>query len=258
MKRRGFLTGSVALACLSTGALADAEPARWIRPTEFIDADDPSIVALSQSLAPASLSDREKALKIFVFVRDEIAFGFAAGFWRQKASEVLTLRRGYCNTKSTLFVALLRAAGVPARQVFVEIDSAVLHGLIDPGTPMLDHSFTEVHLNGAWRATDAYIVDPPLFRPAQALVQREDRFFGYGVQAFGTTRWDGRTDSFAQYNRNDPNFVAGRVWGVFEDVGAFYAEAQEPWNRLNGLLRASFGIFAAGANERADRLRAAG
>lgn len=113
-------------------------------------------------------------------------------------------------------------------------------------------------LDGAWRATDAYIVDSPLFGPAQSRTRREGRVFGYGVHVDGVPLWNGRDESFAQYNRVAAGFPVRRVWGVYDNVGAFYDQAVEPWNRLNGLLRAGFGVLAAGANDRADALRRAG
>jgi hypothetical protein len=45
--------------------------------------------------------------------------------------------------------ALRRATrgGRPARQVVVDIHADVLLGLIDPGTPCVNHSHTEIHLD---------------------------------------------------------------------------------------------------------------
>lgn len=128
MMRRGFLIGAAAFAAAPGGARAEADPSRWLRATRFIDRDDPLIVETARSVTAGQSDDTAKALALFDHVRDQTPFGFAAGFWNQSASAVLRAGRGYCNTKSTLFVALLRATGVPARQVFVEIDAEVLHG----------------------------------------------------------------------------------------------------------------------------------
>ena len=223
--------------------------------TPYVDKDHPNIVAQVAQLTADLGDDASKVMAIFHFVRDKIKFGFANGFWDNKASDVLRSGKGYCNTKSTLFVAMLRRANIPARQVFVEIDATVLRGILDPGTPFVDHSYVEVKLADEWIATDAYIVDAPLFDAASALLEREGALLGYGVHRTGTRDWDGKTPAFAQYNMLDPSPIGTKRWGVFADVGAFYRAADAPWNKLNGITRAAVGLFAAPANRRADDLR---
>lgn len=252
------------VACLFGMALminpAYAQPleenrARYLASTSYIDIGAPSIQRLATRLTSGVVDDRARALAIFRFVRDEIRFGFSAGFYDQKASTVLSNGIGFCNTKSTLFVALLRAAGIPARQVFVDIDAGILFGLLDPGTPFVDHSYTEVLLDGRWIATDAYIVDTPLFRAAKSRLRREGRVLGYGVHVNGTNEWDGRRPSFAQYNNDGTVRLGSRKAQVFNDVGDFYARDTAPWNRLNWLMRQGFGMLASGGNSAADQLR---
>ena len=48
-----------------------------------------------------------------------------------RASEVLRAKVGYCNTKATLFIALLRAAGVPARQHFVDLRNVLISDFLN-------------------------------------------------------------------------------------------------------------------------------
>ena len=230
-------------------------PSDWIGGTRYIDKDHLCVQTAALDLSSGQQSDRNKVLAIFQFVRDQVKFGFTRGFWDNKASDVLASRIGYCNTKSTLFVALLRAINIPARQVFVDIDADILHGLLDPGTPYVDHSYVEVYIDGIWVATDSYIVDADLFGPAQRRVQNEGHPMGYGVHATGTLEWDGRSPAFSQFNTLDPRPISTKHWGVYADVGDFYQRADAPWNRLNPLLRVSMGAFSASINQRADRLR---
>jgi len=249
----------LALPLLATPAPAATrpsdDPANYLHPTAYLDFGHPHVREAAGDIAGQGMSDADAARAIFRFVRDEIAFGFSGGFWNNTASEVLRSGRGYCNTKSTLFVALLRARGIPARQVFVDIRTSVLHGIISPGTPYVDHSYSEVHLDGAWRATDAYITDPDLFAAAQPRILREGRVMGYGVHATGSNDWDGESPSFAQFNMLDERPISTRTFGVFDDVGDFYTRADAPWNRLNMLARTAFGVLAGGANARADAIR---
>lgn len=57
------------------------------------------------------------------------------------------------------------------------------------------------------------------------------------------------------WRMNDPRPLGSRRWGLYQDVGAFYAEAEQPWNRLNAIARFGFSLFAAQANGAAKRLR---
>ncbi|KAJ0390322.1 hypothetical protein ATCC90586_011542 [Pythium insidiosum] len=130
--------------------------------------------------------------------------------------------RGFCNTQSTLFTALLRAAGIPARIHFVTIDAEILHGLNIPG-PYVDHSFTEVFLDGRWVATDSYIADSSFFHNGLKRLEREGREMGYGLHRRGTIAWDGSTDAFSQYLHSVERPISSRDFGVFADYKDFYA-----------------------------------
>lgn len=264
MSKRDFVLAAMALTVLpvlpstARAAMKSDDPADHLHATRYLNFQHPRVRDAAVAIRPAGKTDRDVARAVFAFVRDEIKFGFAGGFWNNTAADVLKDRRGYCNTKSTLFVALMRARGIPARQVFADIHASVLDGIISPGTPYVDHSYCEVFLDGAWRATDAYIVDPELFTAAQPRLEKENRLMGYGVHVTGTNTWDGIAPSFSQYNILDDRPISTRTFGVFEDVGDFYATAKSPWNRLNGIARTAFGLFTDGPNGRAEALRRGG
>lgn len=261
MIRRNFLAASLAIPIAAStprpvpvATEGEREMDDYLQPTHYINTDHPAIIAVVNEATRDATTMRQAAIAVFEFVR-AIPFGFATGFWDNKASDVLRARRGFCNTKSTLFVAMLRAAGVPARQQFVEIDSAVLFGILDPGTAMVDHSYVEVFLDGQWVATDAYIVDPALFATAQRRLAADSRLLGYSAHATGSNEWDGVSPSFSQYNFLDVRPIGSKRWGVYADVGAFYAQVGDTNNRLNGFTRATIGLLAAPANQRANALR---
>ncbi len=228
--------------------------ADFLSPSRVIDADHPEIVRLAASLKAAS--PRETAIAIHDHVRDAVAFGWDGAFYAQRASEVLEGGVGYCMTKTTLFVALLRAAGIPARPHFVDLDAAVLGGLIDTGTPYVDHAYTEVHLGGAWVATDSYIADAPLAARAKARLSAEGRVLGYGVHADGLSAWDGQRPSFIQFVRSGARPIAAtRDYGLHDDVMALYAARGPRWNRRSLALRVVFPWAASAANSRIAALR---
>lgn len=238
-----------------TASITSDDPSCWLGATPHIDIGHRRVLDTAKSLTVSSKTDRDKALALFDYVSRKIAFGFTRGFWDNAASDVLRKKLGYCNTKSTLFVALLRAVNIPARQVFVDIHSSILDGILDPGTPYVDHSYVEVFLNDGWRATDAYIVDPKLFAPARARVEREGRLLGYGVNANGSTRWNGYESSFSQFDIDAPGEISNRHFGYYADVADFYKRAEGTWNRLNPVLRMVVGATSGNANRKAEKIR---
>lgn len=144
-------------------------------------------------------AEREKAVAIFNFVRDEVAFGFTGRFDNATPDETLVSRRGHCNPQGALFASMCNAVGVSARQRFVAIGSDVLRGVLDGFTPpRLLHSYVEVDIDGCTRRLDAYIVGTQLFDAALQRLQDEHEVAGYGISSNGTIEWNGTSDAFVQ------------------------------------------------------------
>lgn len=229
-------------------------PASFLAATSYIDAAHPAIVAAAKQATNGSSDDAERAVRLHDLVRD-MPFGWAPAFDEQKASEVLASGIGFCNTKSTLFAALLRAVGIPARLHFAGISRRSLRGLITPPTAYVDHSWTEVLLDGRWIATDSYNVDPTLHRAALARLRAENAQIGYGAHINGTCRWNGRADSFAQFvNDGTVPDLSDADFGIHADIGAFYASGVGH-NRPNPVSRFAIRMLTIGANRRVRRLR---
>lgn len=252
--RRRLLAMVLVLTAVAAPAATPPEVDSALERTVRIDHDHPSLRAVLAAEVPAGSDARQTAVRLHDFVRDRVRFGFSPRFYDQKASEVLVAGVGYCNTKSLLFVALLRAAGIPARIRYVQIDAAILDGVIDPGTARVDHSLSEVWLDGRWVSTDSYIVDLPLFRAAQARLRQENRVAGYGVHRDGTPGWDGRRDAFVQFVRPQGLAPGERDLGVLRDIDALL-DSGAALNRLPWPVRRLFGFASRPANARLDALR---
>lgn len=132
----------------------------FLAPDELIQADHPEIVEKAQTIIGATVDPREKAIRIFYWVRDHIAYCIEAD---RPALEVLREGRGVCVTKALLHVALLRSAGVPARLGHADYRSEVLR-LMFPADYMDRqpdvyplHTFAEVYLDGTWITCDATV-----------------------------------------------------------------------------------------------------
>src|SRR5690606_19872037 len=100
---------------------------------------------------------------IYNFVRDEILFGYNQGD-TISASQVLKDGYGQCNTKANLFMALLRAVGIPNRIHGFTINKALQKGAITGLWYLLSpknilHSWVEVYHNGAWYNLEGLILD---------------------------------------------------------------------------------------------------
>ena len=97
---------------------------KYLKCTDIIDCDTKSIRAKAQALTEGLATDREKAVALFYFVRDEIKFNpYAAGDLLEynKASVVLERGHGFCYQKAIVLVALARVVGIPARLGFADI-----------------------------------------------------------------------------------------------------------------------------------------
>lgn len=223
---------------------------RWLKATNAIDVNHPIVRSTEVKITMGIENQRDKAIAIHNWVRENIKFGFSRKFWKTTASETITEGIGFCNPQGTVFVALLRASGIPARLYFVELDQAILFGYLRTNAAYVDHAYSEVFLDGKWIKTDSYIVDSKLFLHAQAKLQAEKRNIGYGTRRNATNKWDGISDSFSQYS---PGFTKSE-FGIYDDVFDFYSQVNKS-NNGSWLIRQIVRFTSHDANERIDRVR---
>ncbi len=84
------------------------DSAVYLKETKMLDFSAKSIRRLIENRGWGSLPEIERVKAIYNFVKDEILFGYNVDD-HIKASRVLKDGYGQCNTKGTLFMALLRA-----------------------------------------------------------------------------------------------------------------------------------------------------
>lgn len=141
----------------------------------------PEILDKVKSFSIGCYTPREYFHSLHEFVRDEIFYGFNVNGHMTKASEVLAEGIGFSTTKTTLLLAMCKAAGIPARVRFGRAHSALLRGFADWLPPTLPHCHLEVQLEGMWRQVDSYIVDRPLTVAALRKLKAENHSMGYGL-----------------------------------------------------------------------------
>lgn len=86
----------------------------YLKETHMLDYSHPTIQKLIQDKQWKKMNEFKRIQSIYNYVRDEILFGYNSDDYIP-ASKVLADGYGQCNTKGTLFMALLRACDIPCR-----------------------------------------------------------------------------------------------------------------------------------------------
>ena len=130
--------------------------------TEFLDHGSAEVAEFAAG-APGGGTPTERAVWLYYAVRDRIRYEvYGADLSREglRASRVLRAGSGMCLHKSVLYVAALRAVGVPARLVLTDVRNHLaserLKRLLG-GDVFHQHCLTSVWLGGRWvRATPVF------------------------------------------------------------------------------------------------------
>ena len=193
----------------------------YLMPTKICDCDNEEVKRKAQELVKDASTPKEAAMKIFYFVRDEVAFGLDfTDVKTSKASHTLRTRTGFCGLKTNLQIALLRAVGIPARYHRVNIRKELLQGILSDFTykhfpEVLYHPHCECYLSGKWVACEAFF-DKGLFK---GMVEK--RF--PAASQIHTIDWDGEND-----------LIVTTPW-VIKDLGTF-ASLDDLWTETTRLI----------------------
>lgn len=121
---------------------SDTTMQRWLGPTPLIASDDLRVAGQARLLAAGERDPRRVVERlthwVAASVRDDTTSALSG------TAGVLNRRRGDCNARVQIFVAMARALGVPARPVA---------GLLRSGGRFYYHAWAEVYL-GNWVAVD--------------------------------------------------------------------------------------------------------
>lgn len=232
-------------------------PDRYLAPTPLLDFDSPTVRALVAERQWAVLPENDRIGAVYAFVRDEIPFGYNTSD-DLPASTVLADGFGQCNTKTTLLMALLRAAGVGCRFHGATIDKELQRGvMVGPfyrlAPRSILHSWAEVHLEGRWVELEGVILDRDYLDGLRMVTGRAGgAFLGYGVGtedlAHPPVEWCG-TDTRIQSTGVNHDF------GVFDDPDAFYHAHGVNARGVKGFLYRT--VMRPSMNARVRRIRAA-
>ena len=89
----------------------------YMQPTVHIQSSDQRIRTLAEEVAKDSKDDFEKVAKLALWVHDHLNYDLSYSGKNLDALAVLSGRRGVCAEYTTLFIALARSIGIPAKFV---------------------------------------------------------------------------------------------------------------------------------------------
>lgn len=159
---------------------------QYLRETTILNFSAANIQQLIRDRQWTDIDPYNRIKKIYNFVRDEILFGYNIDD-SIPASKVLSDGYGQCNTKGTLFMALLRGVNIPCRVHGFTIDKKLqkgaMTGIVYRSAPKnIFHSWVEVYLDGVWYELEAFILDKAYLSQLQKINSEcIGAFCGYGV-----------------------------------------------------------------------------
>jgi transglutaminase-like putative cysteine protease len=135
----------------------------YLDPADYVDSDHPEVELYAKPILAGKGEPRAIVRALYRAVRDDIRYDPYVDYRDPetfRASSVLRAGRGYCVGKASLFAALCRIAGVPARLGFADVKNHLATPkLIEAmGTDLFAwHGYSEVHIGSEWlKATPTF------------------------------------------------------------------------------------------------------
>lgn len=227
----------------------------------FADFDHPLVKSTAERLADSQGTIEGKVEQILLFVRNEIKFYFPLKGDFVKASETIETKQGQCNTKGTLFLALCKAIGIPARLHFSLISKEIQKGFFSGPSYWLmpksiSHSWIEVFVQERWNRVDSYINDRQLHAGATKELDRLGWQTGFSI-----SKAESNLSSNNQFLFGTEQFEQmGAVTddhGVWDEPCEYYASEMYR-NRPGPIRMFIYRLVVNAANQRVAALRAQG
>lgn len=158
----------------------------YLKETKLLNFSCNSIQNLINERGWKELDDFNKIKEVYYYIRDEILFGYNVKD-DITAEQVLQDGYGQCNTKGTLFMAILRALNIPCRihgfTINKELQKGAMTGFVYNNAPQnVLHSWVEVLYNDQWYELEAFILDIKYLNNLQKKFSNcSGAFCGYGV-----------------------------------------------------------------------------
>ncbi|MDB4483683.1 transglutaminase-like domain-containing protein [bacterium] len=147
----------------TSGGKLPSEVKPFLKPSPYIESNSKEIRKIASSLEDKSLNAWSQVEKNYTWVRENIAYKFDKQI--HSCLRALEVKQGDCEELSSLFIAICRAQGIPARAVWI------------PGHTYPEFYLTDANQKGTWfpcQAAGSYAFgEMPEPRP---ILQKGDRF----------------------------------------------------------------------------------
>lgn len=216
---------------------------RYLQETRMLNYSAHSIQELIQKKEWNTLTAFECIKEIYNYVRDEILFGYNVDD-SIPASKVLQDGYGQCNTKGTLFMALLRAHNIPCRihgfTINKKLQKGAMTGLVYKYAPdNIFHSWVEVFLDNNWYELEAFIIDTMyLSKLQQKFKHCTGSFCGYGVAVKDFI------NPVIDFNRNNTFIQSEGInndFGVYDCPDSLLKEHHQEISKIKGFIYRNIG-----------------
>ena len=177
------------------------------------------------------------------FVRDEILFGYNVDD-SIPASKILSDGYGQCNTKGTLFMALLRACNIPCRihgfTIDKKLQKGTMTGIVYKSAPKnIFHSWIEVYFENIWYELEAFILDSAYLNNLQKKYPDcTGSFCGYGVAVKNFQ------NPIIDFNRNSTYIQSEGItqdFGIYDSPDDLLKEHQQELSVLKAFIYRNLG-----------------
>lgn len=229
----------------------------YLSETELLNYSCDLIQNLINSRKWNDLDEFNKIKDIYSFVRDEILFGYNISD-DITAEQVLMDRYGQCNTKGTLFMALLRAVKMLCRihgfTIDKELQKGAMTGIVYKNAPQnVLHSWIEVFYDSKWYELEAFILDKRYLGKLQVRFKDcNGAFCGYGVAVKDFK------NPVIDWNVNNTYIQSEGInqdFGVYDSPDEMYKEHKQEMSKVKELLYKNLGRHL--MNRNVSRIREA-
>lgn len=228
---------------------------RYLKQTKMLDYESQSIQELITEKGWKDLSEFECIKSIYNYIRDDILFGYNIDD-SIPASKVLKDGYGQCNTKGTLFMALLRTCNIPCRVHGFTIDKKLqkgaMTGIVYKNAPKnIFHSWVEVYLEDNWYELEAFIVDVKYLRNLQRInASCEGAFCGYGV---AVTDFKNPAIEFDRNNTYIQSEGINQDFGIYDSPDELLLEHHQEMSKIKAFAYRHIGRHLMNINVRKIR-----
>jgi hypothetical protein len=230
---------------------------QYLQETIMLDYSNHDIQKLIMARKWNELGTFECIKEIYNYVRDEILFGYNVDD-NIPASKVLHDGYGQCNTKGTLFMALLRANKIPCRvhgfTINKELQKGAMTGIVYKNAPdNIFHSWVEVLLDNNWYQLEAFILDKKYINKLQTkFVNCIGSFCGYGVAV------NDFKNPVIDFNKNNTYIQSEGInqdFGVYDCPDNLLKDHHQNMSKIKGFIYRNIGRHVMNHNVKKIRNR---